>query len=127
MNYRFKIFDKKSNSFLNEGKSMTIQNLIDCSEFDIMMDDFSIALLESQKKDINNILITQGDIVEIIYNKQPEGFGKFEVVYEKSALRLKEIEQNWALILEEDNCLEDFEEIKIIGNVLETSLTVHEG
>ena len=106
---------------------MTIQNLIDCSEFDIMMDDFSIALLESQKKDINNILITQGDIVEIIYNKQPEGFGKFEVVYEKSALRLKEIQQNWALILEEDNCLEDFEEIKIIGNVLETSLTVHEG
>ena len=106
---------------------MTIQNLIDCSEFDIMMDDFSIALLESQKKDINDILITQGDIVEIIYNKQPEGFGKFEVVYEKSALRLKEIQQNWALILEEDNCLEDFEEMKIIGNVFEKSLTVHEG
>jgi len=127
VNYRFKIFDKKSESFLNKGKSMTIQDLIDCSEFDIMMDDFSTALLESQKKDINDILITEGDLVEVIYNKQPDGFGKFEVVYRNSALRLKELEQNWALIIEEDNCLEDFEEIKIIGNVFEKSLTVHEG
>jgi hypothetical protein len=45
--------------------------------------------------------------------------GKFEVIYKDSAFRLKEIEQNWALLLEENNCLEDFEEIKIIGNIFE--------
>ena len=98
---------------------MTIENLIDCSEFDIMVDDFSVILLESQKRDVNGTLITQGDIVEIIYNYQPEGFGKFEVIHEKSALRLRELERNWALIVEKDNCLEDFEEMKIIGTIFE--------
>lgn len=66
---------------------------------------------------INNILITQGDLVEVIINKQPHGFGKFEVVHRNSALRLKEIEANWSMILEEDSCLEDSEEMKIIGNI----------
>ena len=101
---------------------MSIKDLIECSEFTVMVDDFSVVLLESQKKDINNILITQGDLVEVIINKQPHGFGKFEVVYEKSALRLKEIEANWSMILEEDNCLEDFEEMKIIGNIFEKAV-----
>ena len=77
---------------------------------------------ESLKKDTDNILITQGDLVEVIINKQPCGFGKFEVVYQKSALRLKEIEANWSMILEEDNCLEDFEEVKIIGNIFEKAV-----
>ena len=122
MNYTFKVFDKKTDSFLNNGKSMSIKDLIECSEFTVMIDDFSVVLLESQKKDINNILITQGDLVEVIINKQPHGFGKFEVVYEKSALRLKEIEANWSMILEEDNCLEDFEEMKIVGNIFEKAV-----
>ena len=122
MNFKFKVFDKKTDSFMNNGKSMSIQDLIECSEFTVMIDDFSVVLLESQKKDINNILITQGDIMEVIINKQPCGFGKFEVVYEKSALRLKEIEANWSMILEEDNCLEDFEEMKIVGNIFEKAV-----
>ena len=122
MNYTFKVFDKKTDSFLNNRKSMSIKDLIECSEFTVMVDDFSVVLLESQKKDINNILITQGDLVEVIINKQPHGFGKFEVVYEKSALRLKEIEANWSMILEEDNCLEDFEEMKIVGNIFEKAV-----
>lgn len=119
MSYTFKVFDKKTDSFLNNGKNMSIKDLIECSEFTVMIDDFSVILLESQKKDINDILITQGDILEVIINKQPHGFGKFEVVYKKSALRLKEIKANWSMILEEDNCLEDFEEMKIIGNIFE--------
>lgn len=122
MNFNFKVFDKKTDSFLNNRKSLSIKDLIECSEFTVMIDGFSVVLLESQKKDINNILITQGDIVEVIFNKQPHGFGKFEVVYKKSALRLKEIEQNWSMILEEDNCLEDFEEMKIIGNIFEKAV-----
>lgn len=122
MNYNFKVFDKKTDSLLNNGKSMSIKDLIECSEFTVMVDDFSVVLLESQKKDINNILITQGDILEVIINKQPCGFGKFEVVYQKSALRLKEIEANWSMILEEDNCLEDFEEMKIVGNIFEKAV-----
>lgn len=122
MNFNFKVFDKKTDSFLNNGKSLSIKDLIECSEFTVMIDDFSLVLLESQKKDINNILITQGDLVEVIINKQPHGFGKFEVVYEKSAYRLKEIEQNWSMILEEDNCLEDFEEMKIVGNIFEKAV-----
>ena len=122
MNYNFKVFDKKTDSFLNIGKSLSIKDLIECSEFTVMVDDFSVVLLESQKKDINNILITQGDLVEVIVNKQPHGFGKFEVVYRNSAHRLKEIEQNWSMILEEDNCLEDFEEMKIIGNIFEKAV-----
>ena len=122
MEYKFKIFDKKTDSFLNNGKSASIKDLIECSEFTVMVDEFSIVLLESQKKDINNILITEGDLVEVMINKQPHGFGKFEVVYEKSALRLKEIEANWAMILQEDNCLEDFEEMKIVQNIFEKSV-----
>ena len=122
MNFKFKVFDKKTDSFLNNRKSLSIKDLIECSEFTVMVDDFSVVLLESQKKDINNILITQGDIMEVIINKQPCGFGKFEVVYEKSALRLKEIEANWSMILEEDNCLEDFEEMKIVGNIFEKAV-----
>jgi hypothetical protein len=113
----FKIWDNKTNSFLNNGKSMSLQNIVDCSEFSTIIDSFSTALLVSDKKDINNILITEGDLVEVIINKQPHGFGKFEVIYKDSAFRLKEIEQNWAMILQEDNCLADFEEIKIIGNI----------
>ena len=122
MNFKFKVFDKKTDSFLNNKKSLSIKDLIECSEFTVMIDDFSVVLLESQKKDINNILITQGDILEVMINKQPCGFGKFEVVYEKSAHRLKEIEANWSMILEEDNCLEDFEEMKIVGNIFEKSV-----
>lgn len=122
MRYTFKVFDKKTDSFLNNRKSMSIKDLIECSEFTVMIDDFSVVLLESQKKDVNNIMITQGDILEVIINKQPHGFGKFEVVYEKSALRLKEIKANWSIILEEDNCLEDFEEMKIIGNIFEKAV-----
>ena len=122
MSFNFKVFDKKTDSFLNNGKSLSIKDLIECSEFAVMVDDFSVVLLESQKKDTNNVLITQGDIVEVIINKQPCGFGKFEVVYEKSALRLKEIEQNWSMILEENNCLEDFEEMKIIGNIFDKAV-----
>ena len=122
MNFKFKVFDKKTDSFLNNGKSLSIKDLIECSEFTVMIDDFSVVLLESQKKDTDNILITQGDLVEVIINKQPCGFGKFEVVYQKSALRLKEIEANWSMILEEDNCLEDFEEVKIIGNIFEKAV-----
>jgi len=122
VNFKFKVFDKKTDSFLNNRKSLSIKDLIECSEFTVMIDDFSVVLLESQKKDINNILITQGDIMEVIINKQPCGFGKFEVVYEKSALRLKEIEANWSMILEEDNCLEDFEEMKIVGNIFEKAV-----
>ena len=122
MNFKFKVFDKKTDSFLNNGKSLSIKDLIECSEFTVMVDDFSVVLLESQKKDTDNILITQGDLVEVIINKQPCGFGKFEVVYQKSALRLKEIEANWSMILEEDNCLEDFEEVKIIGNIFEKAV-----
>ena len=122
MNYTFKVFDKKTDSFLNNGKSLSIKDLIECSEFTVMVDDFSVVLLESQKKDINNILITQGDLVEVIVNKQPHGFGKFEVVYRNSALRLKEIEANWSMILEENNCLEDFEEMKIVGNIFEKAV-----
>lgn len=122
MNFKFKVFDKKTDSFLNNRKSLSIKDLIECSEFTVMIDDFSVVLLESQKKDINDILITQGDIMEVIINKQPCGFGKFEVVYEKSALRLKEIEANWSMILEEDNCLEDFEEMKIVGNIFEKAV-----
>ena len=98
---------------------MSLQDIVDCSEFSTIIDAFSVALLVSDKRDINNILITEGDLVEVIINKQPHGFGKFEVIYKNSALRLKEIEQNWAMILQEDNCLGDFEEIKIIGNVFE--------
>ena len=122
MNFKFKVFDKKTDSFLNNGKSLSIKDLIECSEFTVMVDDFSVVLLESQKKDINDVLITQGDILEVIINKQPCGFGKFEVVYQKSALRLKEIEANWSMILEEDNCLEDFEEMKIVGNIFEKAV-----
>lgn len=122
MNFKFKVFDKKTDSFLNNGKSLSIKDLIECSEFTVMIDDFSVVLLESQKKDINDVLITQGDVLEVIINKQPCGFGKFEVVYQKSALRLKEIEANWSMILEEDNCLEDFEEMKIVGNIFEKSV-----
>ena len=122
MNYTFKVFDKKTDSFLNNRKSLSIKDLIECSEFTVMIDDFSVVLLESQKKDINNILITQGDLVEVIINKQPHGFGKFEVVYRNSAHRLKEIEANWSMILEEDNCLEDFEEMKIVGNIFEKAV-----
>lgn len=122
MNFKFKVFDKKTDSFLNNGNSLSNKDLIECSEFAVMIDDFSVVLLESQKKDINNILITQGDIVEVIINKQPHGFGKFEVVYNNSALRLKEIEANWSMVLEENNCLEDFEEMKIIGNIFEKAV-----
>ena len=122
MSYTFKVFDKKTDSFLNNRKSLSIKDLIECSEFTVMIDDFSVVLLESQKKDINDVLITQGDILEVIINKQPCGFGKFEVVYENSALRLKEIEANWSMILEEDNCLEDFEEMKIVGNIFEKAV-----
>jgi hypothetical protein len=117
--HHFKIWDNKTNSFLNNGKSMSLQDIVDCSEFSTIIDSFSAALLVSDKRDINNILITEGDLVEVIINKQPHGFGKFEVVYKDSAFRLKEIEQNWAMILQEDNCLADFEEIKIIGNIFE--------
>lgn len=122
MSYTFKVFDNKTDSYLSNGKGMSIKDLIECSEFTVMIDDFSVVLLESQKKDINNILITQGDILEVIINKQPHGFGKFEVVYKKSALRLKEIKANWSMILEEDNCLEDFEEMKIIGNIFDKAV-----
>ena len=122
MEYNFKIRDKKTDSFLNNGKSMSLRDIVDCSEFSTIIDSFSVVLLESQKRDINGLLITEGDLVEVIINKQPHGFGKFEVIYENSAFRLKEIEQNWALLLEEDNCLGDFEEIKIIGNVFEKSV-----
>ncbi len=119
MEYYFKIFDEKTNSFLNNGKSLSLQDVVDCSEFSTIIDSFSIALLVSDKRDINNTLITEGDLVEVIINKQPCGFGKFEVIYKDSAFRLKEIEQNWAMILQEDNCLADFEEIKIVGNNFE--------
>ena len=119
MEYLFKIWDNKTNSFLNNGKNLSLQDIVDCSEFSTIIDSFSTALLVSDKRDINNILITEGDLVEVIINKQPHGFGKFEVIYKDSAFRLKEIEQNWAMILQEDNCLADFEEIKIIGNVFE--------
>ena len=98
---------------------MSLQDIVDCSEFSTIIDAFSTTLLVSDKRDINNILITEGDLVELIINKQPHGFGKFEVFYKNSAFRLKEVEQNWAMILQEDNCLGDFEEIKIIGNVFE--------
>ena len=101
---------------------MSLQDIVDCSEFSTIIDAFSTALLVSDKRDINNILITEGDLVEVIINKQPHGFGKFEVVYENSAFRLKEIEQNWAMILQEDNCLADFEEIKIVGNIFEKAV-----
>ena len=98
---------------------MSLQDIVDCSEFSTIIDAFSTALLVSDKRDINNTLIAEGDLVEVIINKQPHGFGKFKVVFQGSAFRLKEIEQNWAMILQEDNCLGDFEEIKIIGNVFE--------
>jgi hypothetical protein len=117
--YYFKIWDNKTNSFLNNGKSMSLQDIVDCSEFSTIVDSFSTALLVSDKRDINNTLITEGDLVEVIINKQPHGFGKFEVIYKDSAFRLKEIEQNWAMILQEDNCIGDFEEIKIVGNIFE--------
>jgi hypothetical protein len=120
--YKFKIWDNKTNSFLNNGKSMSLQDIVDCSEFSTIIDAFSTALLVSDKRDINNTLITEGDLVEVIINKQPHGFGKFEVIYKDSAFRLKEIEQNWAMILQEDNCLADFEEIKIIGNIFEKAV-----
>lgn len=122
MEYYFKIFDKKTSSFLNNGKSMSLQDIVDCSEFSTIIDSFSTALLVSDKRDIDNTLITEGDLVEVIINKQPHGFGKFEVIYKNSAFRLKEIEQNWAMILQEDNCLADFEEIKIIGNIFEKAV-----
>ena len=101
---------------------MSLQDIVDCSEFSTIIDAFSTALLVSDKRDINNILITEGDLVEVIINKQPHGFGRFEVVYKDSAFRLKEIEQNWAMILQEDNCLADFEEIKVVGNIFEKAV-----
>ena len=122
MEYLFKIWDNKTNSFLNNGKNLSLQDIVDCSEFSTIIDSFSTALLVSDKRDINNILITEGDLVEVIINKQPHGFGKFEVIYKDSAFRLKEIEQNWAMILQEDNCLADFEEIKIVGNIFEKAV-----
>jgi hypothetical protein len=98
---------------------MSLQDIVDCSEFSTIIDTFSTALLVSDKRDIDDILITEGDLVEVIINKQPCGFGKFEVIFQGSAFRLKEIEQNWSMILQEDNCIGDFEEIKIIGNIFE--------
>lgn len=122
MDHRFKVFDKKTDSFFDSGKSMTIKDCIDCSSFCTAVDEFSSIALVSEKKDVSGTLIAQGDIVEVIWEKQPTGFGKFEVVFERCAFRLKELEKNWAIVLQDNNCLADFEEMKIIGNIFEKAV-----
>lgn len=122
MDYRFRIFDGKTDEFINNGKSLTILDCIECSSFCTVADEFSSIALVSEKKDVNGTLIAQGDIVEVIWEKQPTGFGRFEVVFERCAFRLKEIEKNWAIVLQDTTCLADFEEMKIIGNIFEKTV-----
>jgi len=122
VDHRFKIFDRKTEEFFNNGKSLTVIDCIECSSFCTAADEFSSILLVSEKKDVNGALIAQGDLIEVIWEKQPTGFGKFEVVFERCAFRLKEIEKNWAIVLQDNNCLSDFEEIKIIGNIFEKTV-----